>query len=159
MYSSGLDKYKHEYNNKQLYEKTVSWSVWSALRQNPQRAAAREWGLYNTPDPASQTFFSVSIRTYAPATAETFQAWQTDCGTNRCPVQSLFESHPAQLTGLLFTPPSWLWKTTPEIQRLMGRFSISSLEICFFDFSVPGVTGSDKWPWNWMKLKWIRSCQ
>lgn len=45
MYSSGLDKYKHEYNNKQLYEKTVSWSVWSALRQNPQRAAAREWGL------------------------------------------------------------------------------------------------------------------
>ncbi len=93
-------------------------------------------GINNAPEPASH--FPFCFHPQAPATAQTFQKWLWVMADPLCSPWNKPLSCPIiRLNRIQFSwqgysdiclhQDLWLWKTSHKIQRLMDRFSISSL--------------------------------
>lgn len=171
MFIPDIFQYKHEYNDKELYEPKVTQPVWSVLWQNPQKKAAAcecrlitrlllDHALFPT-----STCHSTELPNVTVSHGRLCSPWNKPLS---CPITCLNRIqfswrglfwHFVYTKKFDYEKPHTHYTETDR----WTAFSISSLQICcFFFFSLRAVTDSDNWHWNWYDTKtskWNRSCQ
>lgn len=142
MFIPDIFQYKHEYNDKELYEPKVTQPVWSVLWQNPQKKAAACECRLITRLLLDHALFPTST-CHSTELPNVTESWQTVLALEQTTVLSnhLFEQDSVQLTGAILTfclhQEVWLWKTTHTLHRdrqMDSLFHFLSPDLLFFFF-------------------------